>query len=136
MTAAAARNLIREYYERFNSRDVEPFLALLAKDVVHDISQGRCERGRPKFRAFQTRMNRCYREHVRDLVIMVGADGNRAAAEFMIDGEYLQTDGKFPKAKGQKYTLRVGAFFEIKRGRITRISNHYNLQDWLKQIMR
>ncbi|MBZ0222866.1 MAG: isopropylmalate/homocitrate/citramalate synthase, partial [Dokdonella sp.] len=27
-----------------------------------------------------------------------------------------------------------GAFFEIHDGRITRVSNYYNLQDWLRQV--
>jgi hypothetical protein len=28
----------------------------------------------------------------------------------------------------------VGAFFEIRDGRVARISNHYNFKDWLRQV--
>jgi steroid delta-isomerase-like uncharacterized protein len=51
-----------------------------------------------------------------------------------LKGTYLKTDEGLPPARGQQYTLRVGAFFELKDGRILRVSNHYNLQHWLRQI--
>jgi steroid delta-isomerase-like uncharacterized protein len=129
-------NLIRRYYERFNSEDVEGFLALLTDDVIHDLSQGPREIGKPAFRRFLEHMNRCYREHVRDLVVMVDASGKRAAAEFQLDGNYLATDGDLPPARGQGYVLTVGAFFDIRDGKIARISNTYNFQDWLRQVQR
>lgn len=129
-----AERLIRAYYDRFNARDVEGFLALLADDVAHDLSQGPREVGKAAFRRFLEHMNRCYREQVRDLVVMADADGARAAAEFMLDGTYLETDGDLPPARGQRYVLRVGAFFEIRAGRVARISNHYNMKDWLRQV--
>ena len=126
--------LIREYYKRFNQQDVEGFLALLDENVVHDISQGGRETGKPAFRKFLDHMNGTYREQVRDLAVMVDASGTRAAAEFNLDGTYVVTDGSLPPAKGQRYTLIVGAFFEVKNGKITRISNHYNMKDWLRQV--
>lgn len=134
MTAATTRRLVKAYYDRFNARDVEGFLELLAPGVVHDISQGGSEKGKARFARFLAHMNECYREKVSDLVVMTNADGSRAAAEFRLDGAYLRTDGDFLRAKGQRYRLRVGAFFEVKGGRIARISNHYNLKDWLRQV--
>lgn len=125
-------DLIQAYYARFNERDVEGFLALLTEDVVHDISQGPREHGREAFRAFLERMNRCYRERVVELVVMV--NGNRAAAEFVVEGEYLETDGDGPPAWGQRYRLPAGAFFEIRDGLVARISNHYNMPDWVRQV--
>ncbi|MGE0240292.1 MAG: isopropylmalate/homocitrate/citramalate synthase, partial [Parvibaculaceae bacterium] len=44
-------------------------------------------------------------------------------------------DPGLPKAKGQGYKLRVGAFFEIRNGKITRVSTHYNLKDWTRQVL-
>ena len=126
--------LLQDYYDRFNARDVEGFLALLHPDVVHEVSQGETRVGVEAFREFLGHMNRCYRETVSELVIF--SHGERGAAELMLDGEYLATDGDLPPAHGQRYRLRVGAFFEVKEGRISRVSNHYNIQDWLRQIAR
>ncbi|MBL8807060.1 MAG: nuclear transport factor 2 family protein [Rhodospirillales bacterium] len=125
---------IRNYYAAFNARDWDGMCALLTEDVAHDVCQGGRQAGRAAFRKFLDHMDRCYRESVRDLVVMVAPGGQRAAAEFDLDGTYLSTDAPHPAARGQKYSLRVGAFFELRDGRIARISNHYNVADWLAQI--
>lgn len=132
--AEPTSDLLRRYYALFNAGDREAFLALLADDVAHDINQGGCERGVESFRKFLARMDRCYREQVEELVLLTSEDGTRGAAEFYIRGEYLVTDEGLPEAAGQKYRLRVGAFFEIRDGMIARVTNYYNLQGWLQQV--
>ncbi|MCB1275709.1 ketosteroid isomerase-related protein [Prosthecobacter sp.] len=128
------RRLIQTYYETFNSGDRTAFLALLTEDVVHDINQGAVETGKAAFRSFLERMDRCYREQVHDLVVFSSEDGMRGAAEFFIEGEYLATDDGLPPATGQRYRLRVGAFFDLQNGCVRRITNYYNLEEWLRQI--
>jgi len=39
-----------------------------------------------------------------------------------------------PPANGQKYVLPGGAFFDIRGGKIARVTNYYNLQDWIAQV--
>jgi steroid delta-isomerase-like uncharacterized protein len=127
-------DLLRRYYAAFNAADWDGMLGCLAEDVVHDVNQGGRETGRVAFAAFLQRMERCYRERVEDLVVMVSPDGGRGAAEFTIHGTYLVADEGLPPARGQGYVLPVGAFFEIREGRIARVTNYYNLQDWLRQV--
>jgi steroid delta-isomerase-like uncharacterized protein len=136
MTQAEAT--IRAYYAAFNAGDTEAFLALLTEDVVHDISQGGRETGRDPFRRFMSHMDRCYKETLTDLVVMTSPDGTRAAAEFVVHGTYLATDPGVPAgtaaAHGQTYTLPAGAFFALRDGKVARITNHYNLGDWIAQV--
>ena len=126
--------LIQTYYTTFNSGDREAFLALLTEEVVHDINQGGVETGRVAFRTFLERMDRCYREQVCDLVVFANEEGTRGAAEFYIEGEYLSTDEGLPPATGQRYRLRVGAFFDLQDGKVRRVTNYYNLEEWLRQV--
>jgi len=49
-------------------------------------------------------------------------------------GEYLSTDDGLPEARGQKYNLPAGAFFTIREGQVARVTNYYNLQDWIAQV--
>lgn len=128
------RALLQTYYRHFNAQEDDRLLDLLSEDVVHDINQGTREIGRPAFAAFLARMHRCYRETIVDLVILIDDSGGRAAAEFTVLGEYRATDEGLPDARGQRYRLPAGAFFEIRDGRIARVSNTYNLQDWLRQV--
>lgn len=126
--------LVQAYYEAFNHQDWEGMLSLLTDDIAHDVNQGGRETGIDAFRAFLARMDRCYGEQVTQLVVMANSDGSRAAAEFVIEGEYKVTDGDFLPATGQRYTLPVGAFFDVRAGKIARVTNYYNLQDWLAQV--
>lgn len=113
---------------------MEAFCDLLTDDVVHDINQGKSEKGKEVFRAFMDRMNEHYKEKAVELVIFANETGDRAAAEFYIEGKYLKTDAGLPEAKGQTYRLRVGAFFDIREGKISRVTNHYNLNDWIEMV--
>lgn len=128
------KSLIENYYAAFNSGDREALLAMLTEDVVHDINEGGTETGKDAFREFLKRMDRSYREAVEDLVVFTADDTTRAAAEFFIRGQYLATDEGLPEATGQTYHLRVGAFFDIRDEKIARVTNHYNLQSWLRMV--
>jgi steroid delta-isomerase-like uncharacterized protein len=135
MSAATTRKLIAQYYTAFNAQDVNGMIQCLGSGFVHDVSQGERRKGIAKFKAFLTHMNRSYKETLSNIEIMTNLDGSQAAAEFDLKGKYLVTDPGLPKAKGQTYKLRVGAFFEIKRGKIVRVSTHYNLNDWKRQVL-
>lgn len=130
----ASTAVLERYYAAFNAGDWEGMLSLLTDDVRHDINEGPTQHGKDAFRQFLARMDAHYREQARDLVVMVSPDGQRAAAEFVIEGEYLRTDEGLPAAQGQRYTLPVGAFFELRGGRIARVTNYYNLSDWTRQV--
>lgn len=131
-----ARDLILAYYDAFNRGDRDAMLALLADDVVHDLNQGARETGRAAFAAFMARMDRCYAERLTDIVVMVSDDGTRAAAEYIVHGAYRADDDSLPPARGQQYVLPGGAFFALRDGRIARVTNYYNLADWIAQVER
>lgn len=131
---ARAETLLHDYYAAFERGDMDAFLALLTDDVVHDLNQGGRQTGVDAFARFMERMNERYRESVSDLEIMTNASGTRAAAEFTVTGTYLATDEGLPEANGQRYELRAGAFFEIRDGRISRVTNYYDLRDWIGQV--
>ncbi|HEV7288557.1 ketosteroid isomerase-related protein [Sphingomonas sp.] len=130
----ATAALIERYYAAFNAGDNDAMLACLTEDVAHDINQGGRQSGKAAFRDFLAHMDRCYRERLADIVVMTAPDGTRAAAEFVVHGEYLSTDAGLPPASGQTYVLPAGAFFEIRDGAIARVSVHYNLADWIAQV--
>jgi len=69
-----ATTLVLDYYAAFNRGDRTAMLALLADDVAHDLNQGARETGRDAFAAFMARMDRCYREQLRDIVVMASPD--------------------------------------------------------------
>ncbi|PKQ12577.1 MAG: isopropylmalate/homocitrate/citramalate synthase [Alphaproteobacteria bacterium HGW-Alphaproteobacteria-1] len=125
---------IRSYFDAFNRSDVAGMLACLSDDVHHHVNEGQVRIGKDAFRAFCEHMNRCYRETLTDMVLFEVKNGTRAAAEYIVNGTYLETDEGLPEANGQNYRLPAGSFFSLENGRITRVVTYYNLADWMAQV--
>lgn len=132
MTQAA--DLIARYYAAFNAKDWRAMLDCVTEDIRHDVNEGATRGGKARFAEFLAHMDRCYDETLQEIAIMVSEDGARAAAEFVVHGVYKQTDEGLPQAKGQRYVLPAGAFFELKHGKIARVTTRYNLKDWIAQV--
>ena len=134
-----AEAVVRAYYDAFNAGgDRAPMLYMLTEDVRHDISQGARQNGRAAFAGFMAHMDRCYRETLRDVVVMTEPTGVFAAAEFTVHGTYLATDPGVPAgtspARGQSYVIPAGAFLTLRDGKICRVATHYNLADWVSAV--
>jgi steroid delta-isomerase-like uncharacterized protein len=128
------RGLIESYYQAFNEKRFADMMEHLSDDIIHDVNQGGRTTGKEAFKKFLQEMDHFYDEHLSDFVIMVSIDGTRAAAEFICSGTYKNTCEGLPPARGQKYRLPVGCFFEIFEHKIKRITNYYNLPDWISQV--
>lgn len=134
MTRDATEALIARYYAAFNAGDAAGMLDCVTDDLEHRVNEGGIRRGRAMFAEFCGHMGVSYSEELRDLTIFATADGTRGAAEFTVHGEYLKTDPGLPEAKGQRYILPAGGFFDIRQGKISRITTFYNLNDWTRQV--
>ncbi|MBA3911605.1 MAG: isopropylmalate/homocitrate/citramalate synthase [Rhodobacter sp.] len=135
MPRATTLALIRRYYDAFNAGNAADMQECLTDAVEHRVNEGRPRFGKTMFAEFCSHMGVSYREELRDMEIFSSDDGTRAAAEFVVQGQYLKTDPGLPEANGQRYTLPAGAFFDVKDGKIARISTFYNLQDWIAQVL-
>ena len=134
MSRIETETLIERYFACFNAGDREGMIACLGKDVRHDVNEGEQRIGHERFRAFMQHMDRCYRETLTGITVMSNADGSRAAAEFIVNGTYIATDGGLPEARGQSYVLPGGTFFEVAEGRIVRLTTYYNLKMWIALV--
>ena len=134
MSRAQTIALIQRYYDAFNAGDAAGMLECLTDDIEHRVNEGAHRIGRAKFAEFCSHMGVSYREQLKDMVVFANDDGSRGAAEFVVHGEYLQTDPGLPEARGQRYVLPAGGFFEVRGGRIARITTFYNLNDWVAQV--
>jgi steroid delta-isomerase-like uncharacterized protein len=126
--------LIAAYYDAFNAGRTDEMLTYLHDEIAHHVNEGAIRRGKEKFAEFNAHMTRSYRENLTDMVIFANESGDRAAAEFVVNGTYLATDEGLPEARGQTYILPAGAFFTIRDGKIARVTTYYNLADWMRQV--
>ena len=128
------KDLIQTYFNAFNAKDTAAMLDCLSEDVAHHVNEGEVRVGRDRFAAFCDHMTRCYDETLTDMTLFVNDAGTRAAAEFTVNGTYLATDGDLPEARGQTYRLPAGSFFDMKDGKITRVTTYYSLSGWIQQV--
>lgn len=131
-----SRKLIEGFCSAFNRGDWSGMLELVDEGVVHNPNQGEREVGRERFQTFLQTRARCYLEVLTEVRILVSKDGSHAAVEYVVSGQYMSTDQGLPLARGQRYRLAGGAFFEITDGRIQCLSQFCNLADWVAQISR
>lgn len=129
-----SKTLIAAYFDAFNAGQTDRMLDLLHDEIEHHVNEGKIRKGKALFAEFNDHMTRCYKENLTDLVIFANEAGDRAAAEFVVNGTYLQTDDGLPEAHGQTYILPAGSFFTIRDGKIARVTTYYNLADWVRQV--
>ncbi len=127
-------DIIERYFAAFNAGDTNGMLACLTDDVAHHVNQGGVRIGKAAFAEFCAHMDHCYQEELTDLVILSETSGTRAAAEYIVNGSYMETDDGLPEADGQAYALPAGSFFHIRDGLISRVSTYYNLNEWIRQV--
>lgn len=128
------KTLIAAYYDAFNAGRTDEMLDLLHDEVEHHVNEGGIRKGKALFADFNRHMTESYKENLTDMVIFANEAGDRAAAEFVVNGTYLKTDEGLPEAKGQTYRLPAGSFFTIRDGKIARVTTYYNLADWTRQV--
>ncbi|AUH32704.1 ketosteroid isomerase-related protein [Paracoccus tegillarcae] len=129
------KTLIQTYFQAFNEGRTDDMLDLLHDQVEHHVNEGEIRRGKALFAEFNAHMTDCYREKLTDLVVFADDSGDRAAAEFTVNGTYLKTDEGLPPAQGQTYCLPAGTFFTIRDGKIARVTTYYNLAEWNRQVI-
>ncbi|AGT10142.1 ketosteroid isomerase-related protein [Paracoccus aminophilus] len=130
-----SKALITAYYDAFNAGRTDDMLAMMHDDVEHHVNEGGIRKGKELFREFNKHMTTSYKELLTDIVVFANEAGDRAAAEFVVNGTYLKTDEGLPPATCQTYRLPAGTFFTLRDGKIARVTTYYNLADWTQQVV-
>lgn len=129
-----ATETLRRYFDAFNAGDLDAILQEVSDEIEHHVNEGKTRTGKADFRAFCEHMNRCYKEQLTDIVLFSAENGTRGAAEFTVNGTYLETDSGLPAASGQTYKLPGASLMTLHDEKITRVTTYYNLADWLSQV--
>lgn len=125
---------VKHYYSLFNNNDTEGMLQLVDDAIRHEPNQGEPRIGKALFREFLAKMDEAYEEVLHDLVYFTSETEGRAAVEFTVHGNYKKAEEGLPEAHGQAYVLPAGAFLEVRDGKITRVTTHYNLEHWISLV--
>ena len=82
------KTLIAAYYDAFNAGRTDEMLDLLHDEVEHHVNEGGIRKGKALFADFNRHMTESYKETLTDMVIFANESGDRAAAEFVVNGTF------------------------------------------------
>ena len=126
--------IVKAYYDAFNSRNWDEMLSLVDENITHEPNQGKPRSGKALFTEFMQQMDASYSETLKDLVLFSSETTGRIAAEFVVHGTYKKAEEGLPAAHGQSYLLPAAAFLEVQGGKITRVTTYYNLELWIELV--
>jgi steroid delta-isomerase-like uncharacterized protein len=134
MSRQATESIVKAYLDAANRDDSAAILAMMHEDVAFDVNQSMRQIGLDNLRLLLATKSAHCKEQLADAVIFSSEDGSRGAAEFTWKGTYIATIEGFPQANGQRFSMQAGLFFEVEDGKITRITSHRDMREWVRQI--
>ena len=125
--------MLRDYYEVWNSHDVERITSFLADEFLYeDVPAGVAHRNKDEFKAsWRDFFAACPDFRVEWKTLFVAGDW--AGGEWVMSG--TQT-GDWPilPATGKSVTLRGAAIIELKDGRIKRNADYWDMLSLMQQL--
>ena len=128
----STEQLVAQYFSSFNHADWDGMLALMSKDVIHDLNESNRQVGLEAFTAQLNANKQSFLEVISDIETDV-PNPSRAIAAYTISGQYLATAPGMPTARGQRYRVAGKSIFDIRDGKITRIISEFDEASRRKQ---
>lgn len=125
---------LTNHHAAFKAGDVDAMPDCASEDVQHRVNEGGIRHGLALFAQFCTYVAADYRKTLSDIDIFSNEAAKLGAAEFTVHGQYPKTDLGLPVAGGQSCILPAGAFFDLRDGKISRLTTFCNLEDWKRQV--
>lgn len=122
------------YYTAYNAEDVEGQIKLMTDDVVYHSNSDKIRTGAKAYRKYTIGLFKEIDEKCIDIKYFVDETQGVVTAQSRAEGKYVTSSDGLPKAKGQKYNIPVVEVFEIKNGKISKLTTYYNEDLWKTQI--
>jgi steroid delta-isomerase-like uncharacterized protein len=129
--------VVRSLFERFNEGDLDGAAALVTDDFeLLDVADGRTFNGRVGLREWLG-MFRTALPDARAEIVNVLAEGGRVASQHIgrgtHDGPFVSPAGTIPPT-GRPVELLIGEFYELRDGRIARMTAYYDTAAMMRQL--
>lgn len=122
------------YYMAYNKADVEGQTKLMTDDMIYHSNSDKIRVGKDAYHKYTVGLFKEIDEKCIDIKYFVDEAQGVVTAQSRVEGKYVTSSEGLPKAKGQKYNIPVVEVFEIKDGKIKKLTTYYNEDLWKTQI--
>ena len=132
--SAELKAISEAYYTAYNAEDIEGQIKIMADDVIYHSNSDKIRTGTQAYRKYTEGLFKEIDEKCIDIKYFVDEAQGVVTAQSRAEGKYVTSSDGLPKAKGQKYNIPVVEVFEIKSGKISKLTTYYNEDLWKTQI--
>jgi steroid delta-isomerase-like uncharacterized protein len=118
----------------WNAHDVEKIASFYTEDCIkEDVALGTSTRGKEEMNALHHRVFAAFPDLHIELTSYFHTD-EWAASEWIMSGTYSHQLPGMPPATGRSFSLRGSTIMKLQGGRISRVSDYWNLLSFLEQL--
>jgi steroid delta-isomerase-like uncharacterized protein len=126
--------MLLEENAAWNAHDVERIAAFYTEDCIkEDVALGTSTRGKEEMNALHRRVFEAFPDLRIELTSSFHTD-DWAASEWVMSGTYSHQLPGLPPATGRSFSIRGSSIMKLHRGRISRVSDYWNLLSFLQQL--
>jgi steroid delta-isomerase-like uncharacterized protein len=132
--ASDVERMIKDLYVDWNSHDPEKAVSFYTDDcVLENLATGEVCHGKNEVKAIVKRMSTDYPDF-RFESKSCFASGNWAASEWVMTGTHTHSSVPAMPATGKRFSVRGVSILELRKGKISRETEYWNLADLMQQL--
>jgi steroid delta-isomerase-like uncharacterized protein len=132
--ATDTKNMLGEYMLAWNSHDVDKILSFFTDDCVYeDLGIGVVSKGKKELTGF-VNSSLVGVPDVKFQVKSVFVAGDWVGSEYVMSGTFVHSTIPAMPATGKTFSIRCASILQLRKGKISRETDYYNLATLLQQI--
>jgi len=131
--ATNVEKMVKDYYIAWNSHDAEKITSFFTDDCVYeDLAGGLVNRGKKELGDY-IKATFSWSPDVKFEMKSFFSSGNWIGSEWSMSGTHA---GDFPgiPATGKRFSIRGASVTELRKGKISRNSDYWNMLSFLQQV--
>jgi steroid delta-isomerase-like uncharacterized protein len=132
--SAEIEKMMGDYLAAWNAHDVEKILTFFTDDAVYeDVATGKVSKGKKEIKDFLSSTVTSFPDV--KIEVKSGFDnGEQGAAEWVMSGTFTHSNIPGVPATGKKFSVRGASINAFKGGKISGVTDYWNLASFLQQV--
>jgi steroid delta-isomerase-like uncharacterized protein len=132
--ATDMEKMMNDYLSAWNAHDVERILSFFTDDCVYNCTpMGKVSQGKNELKDFLSNMFTEFPDAKIEMKSSFGT-GDKGAGEWILSGTFAHSSNPAMPATGKSFSVPGVGINEYSGGKISRVTNYWNLASFLQQV--